>query len=55
MGFFGKLAQSVIDIAILPVEVVKDVATLGEESFTAQRLRKAQQHAEEAYDELNDL
>lgn len=58
MGFFSKLAQTAIDIAVTPVEIVKDVATVGgvlvdrETTFTADRLRKISEHAKQAYDEL---
>lgn len=29
MGLFGKLLKTTIDIATTPIDVVKDVATLG--------------------------
>lgn len=62
MGFLGKLIKTTIDVAFLPVEVAKDIATLGgltsneeDESYTVQRLRKVAEHAEQAYDSLDDI
>lgn len=46
MSFFDKLGKTVINLALTPVEVVKDIATLGgaivdkDEPFTLQRLKK---------------
>lgn len=60
MGFFNKLMQTAIDVAILPVEVVKDVATLSglntnqDEPYTVQRLRKVAEHAEDTYNSLDE-
>lgn len=61
MGILGKLIKTTIDVAILPVEVAKDIATLGGAltdqnlPYTAQRVQKAAEHAKQAYDELDDL
>jgi len=60
MGFFKKLTKGVIDTALLPVEVVKDVATLGgvsvdeDEPFTKKRLKKVLDDLEAAYDSLDE-
>lgn len=32
MGFFGKLVKGVIDTALIPVDVVKDVEQAGEDA-----------------------
>ena len=29
MGLFGKIVKTVVNVATLPIDVVKDVATLG--------------------------
>ena len=47
MGLFGKLLRLTIDTATLPLNVAKDVVTLGgavtdEESSVAAKLRKLQ-------------
>ncbi len=47
MGLFGKLIRLTIDTATLPLDVAKDVVTLGgvvteEESSVAKKLRKLQ-------------
>ena len=61
MSVLGKLLQAAVDVATVPVEMAKDVATLGgvitgePEAYTAQRLRKLAEHLEEAYDELGEL
>jgi hypothetical protein len=60
MGFFSKVVQGLLDVAVLPVDVVKDVATLGgvtvgeSETYTGKRIRQAAQRASEAYDALDD-
>jgi hypothetical protein len=59
MSFISKVAQMTIDIAVTPIEIVKDVATLGgavvgeDEPYTVQRLKQAAKRASEAYDELD--
>lgn len=61
MSFFGKILQSVVDVAVTPVEVVKDCATMGglltdqKEAYTVQRIRKLAKHLDESYDELGEL
>lgn len=60
MGFLKKLTKSVIDTALLPVEVVRDVATLGglntdqDEPYTKKRARKVLEDLQDAYDALDD-
>jgi len=53
MSLFGKLVKTVVNVVALPVEVVKDVVTLGgvatlqEKSYTAQRVEKLVEDADE--------
>lgn len=60
MKFFKKSLKGIIDLAVTPIEVVKDVATLGgsltekENSYTGDRIRKACENFGEAYDSLDD-
>lgn len=59
MGLFGKITQGIIDVALTPVDIVKDVTTLGgvltdeDEPYTLQKLKKLKNKAEEIYDELD--
>lgn len=59
MSILGKLAKGIIDIATLPIDVVKDVATLGgvntdkEEPYTWSKLKKIQKDGEDIYNELD--
>ena len=62
MGFFSNILRAGINVAIVPVEVVKDVVTMGgvvtgdnhddnaffEGTFTGKRLSKALKHVEDA-------
>ena len=60
MGFLGKLAQITIDVILLPVDVVKDIATLGgvitdnDETYTGGKVRKIAKKGEEIYDALDE-
>jgi len=60
MGIFGKITQGIIDTALIPLDVAKDVATLGgvntdqEEPYTLQKAKKLRDKAEEIYDALDD-
>jgi hypothetical protein len=54
MKLFGQLVRTVVNTAILPVEVAKDVLTLGGvctkgefEPYTAERLQKLKEEAKE--------
>jgi hypothetical protein len=59
MGFFGSLTKTVLDVVVLPVEIVKDVATLGgsltdeKEPYTMQRLRQANKDMNKTIDSLD--
>lgn len=56
MSFFGNLVKTVADVVTSPIEVVKDVATLGgvctgeEESYTSKRIRKLGEDLENIVD-----
>lgn len=59
LGFFRKGALVIIDTVALPVEMVKDVVTLGGAvtggtSATVERAKKICKHIENAYDELDE-
>ena len=60
MSILGKFAAALTETVLLPVEVVKDVATLGgsvigrDETFTGKRLRSIQDDIEEAIDEMKE-
>jgi hypothetical protein len=60
MNLFGKIIQGAIDTALLPVQVVKDAATLGGvltengETYTGEKLRKLKRKVEEIYEALDD-
>jgi hypothetical protein len=61
MSIFGKLLKTGFDIVTTPVDVVKDIATLGgvlsdqHKTYTAQKLNKLADDAEEIRDELGKL
>lgn len=61
MSIFGKLLKTGLDLALTPVEVVKDIATLGgaitdrHESHTTSKLKQLGRDVEEIRDELDDL
>jgi len=54
MGLFSALVKITIDTVILPIEIVKDVVTLGgvateqDKPYTVQRLEQIKKDAEEA-------
>jgi hypothetical protein len=60
MGFLsslGKLTQAAVDVAVTPVEMVKDAVDFvegGPVENTTDRLRKAKENLEDAYDELGN-
>jgi hypothetical protein len=61
MSIFGKILKTGFDIVTTPIDVVKDVASMGgvltdqRESYTTQKLKRLQNDAEEIRDELDDL
>lgn len=60
MGFLGKLVKGVIDTALLPIDVVKDVATMGgliteqEKPYTMQRGDKIVEDLEKAGEQAGE-
>ena len=61
MDLLGKLFKTAIHTVTAPIEIVKDVATLGgvltdeEESYTAQRIRKLAKDTKEIGEAVDDL
>lgn len=61
MGIFRKLLKTGIHVVTTPIEVVKDVATLGglntgrNESYTGERLRKIGEDGKEVEREIDRL
>jgi hypothetical protein len=53
MSIFGKLVRTAVNVAALPVEVVRDVVTLGgiateqDKPYTIQRLEQLKEEAED--------
>lgn len=52
MKLFGQLVRTVVNTALLPVAVVKDVVTLGniasgDKPYTAQQIEKLKEEAKE--------
>ena len=61
MGLFGSLLKTAIHVVTAPVEIVKDVATMGgvltdqDESYTVQRAKKLARDVREVEDKVDDL
>lgn len=61
MSLFGKLLKTSLNIITTPVDIVKDVATLGGDtvdggdSYTEKKLKKILENTEEIQDEIDDL
>jgi len=61
MGLFGKLLKTTFDVVTLPVDIVKDVATMGgvltdeNKPYTAQKFDRLGDDLEEVRDEVDDL
>ena len=61
MGLFGKLLKTTFDLVTLPVDIVKDVATMGgvltdeNEPYTAKKFKRLGDDMEEVRDEVDDL
>lgn len=53
MSLFGKFVKTAVNVAVLPVQVVKDVYTLGgiatdqKKPYTLQQLEKIKEEADE--------
>lgn len=60
MGMLGKLIGAVIDTALVPVELAKDVVTLGgamteeDEPYTLTRLKRVVRKVDRAADDAAD-
>jgi hypothetical protein len=60
MGLFGKLTAAVIETALLPVEIVKDVVTCGgaltdkKRPYTVDRLKNIKEDLEDVLEDLKD-
>jgi hypothetical protein len=46
MGLFGKIVATAVNVATLPVAIAKDVVTLGEKSYTTQKLQQIKEEAQ---------
>ena len=61
MGLLGTLLRTTIHVVTLPVDVVKDMATLGGEltdngePYTVEKARKIKRDADDVADEVDDL
>lgn len=61
MSIFGKLLKTGLDVITTPVDVVKDVATLGgaltgeRQTYTGKKLERLGDDVEEIRDELDKL
>lgn len=61
MSIFGKLLKTAFDIATVPVDIVKDVVTMGgamteqNEPYTVKKIDRLCDDAEEIRDSLDDL
>ena len=60
MGIFGKLLKTTFDIVTTPIDIVKDVATLGgtlidEESALVKKGRRLKADSEEIRNEVDKL
>ena len=61
MSLLGKLLKTTIDIATMPVAIVKDAATMGgmltdkEESYTVNKFNKLNDDVSEIRDEVDNL
>lgn len=60
MGFLGSLVKATIDTVLVPVEIVKDVATMGgaltdeKEPYTLSRSKKVIEDVEQAGDKASE-
>jgi len=61
MTIFGKLLKTTFDVVTLPVDIVKDVATMGgvltdeNKPYTAQKFERIGDDLEGVRDEVDDL
>ena len=61
MGLLGKLLKTTIHVVTLPVDIIKDVATMGgsltdeDKPYTAQKFQRLGDDLEEVKDEVDEL
>lgn len=61
MGLFNKLLKTGLNVVTAPIDVVKDVMTLGGdlieggETYTGKKFKKIIKNTEEIQDEIDDL
>ena len=61
MALFGKILGTVFDTVTSPIEIVKDIGTMGgvltdeDEPYTLKRLKKLAKDTEDIREELDDL
>jgi hypothetical protein len=60
MGLFGKLLKATFDVVTLPVDIAKDVVTMGgalndSGSAVIKKLQRLEDDGEEIQDELDEL
>lgn len=59
MGFFSKFTKSVLSVAVLPLDIAKDIVTLGgalddSEPATTKRLSEAAKALNESLDDIGN-
>lgn len=60
MGFFGKLLDATVNVALTPIDIVKDIATCGgvltdqDKPYTIQRGEKVIKKVEESGEDAGD-
>jgi len=60
VGFFGKILDAAVNVVVAPIDVVKDVATMGgaltdqDKPYTLQRGEKVVKKIEEAGEDAGD-
>lgn len=61
MSIFGKLLKTAVDVATSPIDVVKDIATMGgavngrRQTYIGEKLEQLGEDLEEIREELDDL
>lgn len=61
MGLFNKILKTGLNVITTPIDIVKDVATMGglntnqNETYTGKKLKKILENTEEIQDEIDDL
>ena len=61
MGLFKKLIKTSLNVVSTPIDIVKDVATMGgaltdqDEPYTVKKAKKILENTEEVQDEIDNL